>query len=93
MSYHRTREPGPTGGSSSMTVCTNDVALGDLVENRLPVAVANALGDAEVLFVEVVELEHKRVPLAAIDAHMNLEVGDQLSRALSNYGPLAASSA
>jgi hypothetical protein len=40
-----------------MTVCTNHVALGDLVEDRLPFAVADAFGDVEALGCEVVELE------------------------------------
>jgi len=47
-----------------MTVCTNDVALGDLVEDRLPVAVTEALSDAEALVAQVVELEHQRIALA-----------------------------
>jgi hypothetical protein len=53
-----------------MTVCTNDVALGHLVENTLPRAVSNPLSDAEFLVPEVIELEHDRVPLAAIDARV-----------------------
>ncbi len=51
-----------------MTVCTNDVAGVDLVENRLPATVAQTFGDVEVLVPEVVELEHERVSLAAVDA-------------------------
>jgi hypothetical protein len=34
-------------GSASMTVCTNDLALCNLVEDALPVAIAGAFGDAE----------------------------------------------
>jgi hypothetical protein len=30
LSYRRTYESAPTGGSSTMTVCTNDLALVDL---------------------------------------------------------------
>jgi hypothetical protein len=51
-----------------MTVCTNHVACGDLVEHRLPVAVGEASGDVEVLVPQMVELEDERVGLAAVDA-------------------------
>ena len=50
LSYHRAREPSPKGGSPTMTVCTNDVALGDLVEDgcqlrsRRPLAMLKLLG-------------------------------------------------
>src|ERR1700742_4687789 len=59
-----------------MTVCTNDVALGDLVEDRLPVTVAEALSDAEALVAQVVELEHERIALAAVDAGVLVEEAD-----------------
>lgn len=51
-----------------MTVCTNDLALADLVEDRLPAAIADAFGDVEALVVEMVELEHERIGLASVDA-------------------------
>jgi hypothetical protein len=44
LSYHRTREPRPVGGSSLMTVCTNDLALADLVEDPPPRAIADPFG-------------------------------------------------
>jgi hypothetical protein len=44
-----------------MTVCTNDVAFGDLGEDGLPGAVAQALRDVEALLSEMVELEDERV--------------------------------
>jgi hypothetical protein len=52
-----------------MTVCTNDVACGDLVEDRLPVAVADAFGDVEALVSERVRdvaLAMLRVVLAFV---------------------------
>ncbi len=48
MSYHRTREPGPAGRSSSMTVCTNEVACGDLVEDGLRRSARDASRSARV---------------------------------------------
>jgi hypothetical protein len=51
-----------------MTVCTNDLALCNLVEDALPVAIPNALGDIEFLVPEMVELEDDRICLAAIGA-------------------------
>jgi hypothetical protein len=53
-----------------MTVCTNDLALADLVEDRLPSVIAHAFGDVEALVAEMVELEHQRIGLAAIDARL-----------------------
>jgi hypothetical protein len=61
-----------------MTVCTNDVALGDLVEDCLPVPVADALADREALVPEVVELQDDRIALAAVCAWMLAEERDQL---------------
>jgi hypothetical protein len=60
-----------------MTVCTNDVALGDLVEDCLPVPVADALADREALVPEVVELQDERIALAAVCAWMLAEERDQ----------------
>jgi DNA-binding LacI/PurR family transcriptional regulator len=51
-----------------MTVCTNDLALADLGEHRLPAVIADAFGDVEALVAEMVELEHERIALAAVDA-------------------------
>ncbi len=90
MSYHRTREPSPAGGSSSMTVCTNDVACGDLVEDRLPVAVADAFGDVETLVSEVVELEDEWIRLAAVNARPLAEEVDEIGGALRYDRSLAA---
>ena len=59
-----------------MTVPTSHIALGNLVDDDLP-----GLGDGKPRHfgplrrtVPVVELEHKRVGLAAIDARMRLQV-------------------
>jgi hypothetical protein len=69
LSYRRAREPCSVSGSPTMTVCTNDVT-GDLVEHRLPIAVAQPCGDAEVLVPEMVELEDERFDNSAHDEHM-----------------------
>jgi hypothetical protein len=71
-----------------MTVCTNDVALGDLVEDRLPVAVAEALSDAEALIAQMVELEHQRIALAAVDAGVLVEEADEEGDPFANDGLL-----
>ena len=66
MSYRRARESSPEGGSATVTVCTNDVALVDLIEDRLPAVVPEALGDREGLVAQVIELEHEWIRLAAV---------------------------
>jgi hypothetical protein len=47
----------PPRCSSSMAVRADDFALGDLVENLLPVSTCKLVGDLEALISEVVELE------------------------------------
>ncbi len=76
MSYHRAGESGSKSRPPTMTVCTNHVALCDLVENRLPFAVADAFSDVEALVFEMVELEDQRVGLAAVDAGVFAEERD-----------------
>lgn len=71
-----------------MTVCTNDVAGGDLIEHGLPIAVGEACGDVEVLVSEMVELQHERVDLAAVNAWLLAEELDEIGRALSHDGLL-----
>jgi hypothetical protein len=73
-----------------MTVCTNDVALGHLVEDALPRAVSKPLSDAEFLVSEPIELEHDRVALAAVDARVLTQVSHQILDAFSDQGLLAA---
>jgi hypothetical protein len=51
-----------------MTVRTNDIALCDLVEQRLPAASAKARGDAELLVGEMIELQDEWIALATVDA-------------------------
>jgi hypothetical protein len=53
-----------------VTVCTNDLALCNLVEDVVPVAVADAVGDPELLVSEMIELEDDGIALAAVDAGM-----------------------
>jgi hypothetical protein len=59
-----------------MAVCADDLALRDFVEHALPVAVPQCRSDREQLVAKVVELEHKRIALAAVDAGMSNEVLD-----------------
>ena len=73
-----------------MTVCTNDVALGDLVEHGLPVAVAQTLRDAEALVPEVVELQDERISLATVDARPLTEERHEAGGALRGDRSLAA---
>lgn len=57
-----TDEPGPPGSSAPVTVRADDFALGDLLDELAPAAIAHALGDVEELVVpEVVELEDEGV--------------------------------
>jgi hypothetical protein len=65
-----------------MTVCTNDLALVDLGEDSVPGAVSEALGYAEGLLSEVVELEDQWVRLAAVRAGMLAEVVEEIGGAL-----------
>jgi hypothetical protein len=65
-----------------MTVCANHIALRNLVEDGLPAAPADASGDGELLFAEMIELEDDRIGLAAIDAWMRTEELNEKCRAL-----------
>ena len=60
-----------------MTVCTNDFALCNLVEDGLPVAIPDACGDAEGLVAKVIELENARIRLAAVHARVRSEEVEQ----------------
>jgi hypothetical protein len=60
-----------------VTVRADHVASRHLVEHRLPVAAAETCGDAEALASDVVELEHQRVGLSAIDTRMIEEKGQE----------------
>ncbi len=86
MSYHRASESAPKSGSPTMTVCTNHVAGGDLVEHGPPVAVAQAVGDVEVLAPEMVELEDERVGLATVSARPFTEELEEIGGPLRDEG-------
>jgi hypothetical protein len=60
-----------------VAVRAHHVALGDLFDERLPAAVTQTLGDVERLVAEMVELEHDRIRLAAVDTRMAGEVLDE----------------
>ena len=49
LSYRRTRETSTTSGPATMTVCTNDVALRDLVQDSLPIASLSPLPTSNAL--------------------------------------------
>jgi hypothetical protein len=65
-----------------MTVCTNDLALCNLVEDVLPIAIPDAVGDPELLLSKMIELEHDGIVLAAVDAGMLAKESDQILRPL-----------
>jgi len=91
LSYHRTSEAAPLGGAATMTVCTNHVALGHLVENALPSAIPKALPDGELLIPEMVELEDDRIALAAVDTGVLAQERHQILDAFRNQSLLATS--
>ena len=72
MSYHRASEAAPLSGATTMTVCTNDLALANLVKDALPLAVPKPVPDAELLVAKMIELEDHWVSLPAVDAGMLL---------------------
>lgn len=90
MSYHRASEAAPLRGAATMTVCTNDVALGHLVEDALPPAVSKPLSDGELLVAKVIELEDDRIALAAADTRVLAQVSHQVLDAFGNQSLLAA---
>jgi hypothetical protein len=67
-----------------MAVCANDIAPLDLIQDRLPFVAADALGDAEALVSDVVELEQEGVRLTAVNARTLAEVLDEVGHALSD---------
>ena len=89
LSYHRACEPSPAPGSPTMTVCTNHVALCNLVEDRLPAAITDAFGNVEPLVGKMVELEDQRIGLAAIDARVLAEELEQAHGSFLCECPLA----
>jgi hypothetical protein len=60
-----------------MTVCTNHVALCNLVEHVVPVAVPDAVRNPEFLVSQVVELKYDGIGLAAIYAWVIAKVGNE----------------
>jgi len=88
LSYHRASEAAPASGAAPVTVCTNDLALCNLVEHALPISISKALGNVELLVSEMVELENDRVGFAAVCARVFTQVGDQILEALRDDEPL-----
>jgi hypothetical protein len=83
LSYHRASEAAATSGATPVTVCTNDLALCNLVEDALPLAIPDALSDAELLVAKVVELEDNWIALAAVHAGMLPEIGEEIPQTFS----------
>jgi hypothetical protein len=77
LSYRRAQEAAPFRGAAPMTVCTNDIALCNLAEHVIPIAISDAGRDCELLVPEVVELKHDGIGLSAIDAGVVSEVRHQ----------------
>jgi len=86
LSYRRAHEPATTGGSTTVTVCTNDLALVDLAEDRLPPVRPEGRRDFELLFCEVVELQHERVRFAAVSARTLAEKLDEEPHPFGDQG-------
>jgi hypothetical protein len=70
--------------STTMAVRAHHIASVDLVENGLPVVTADPDRDAEALASYVVELEHQRVGLSAVEAWPLAEELDQIGHPLGN---------
>jgi hypothetical protein len=62
-----------------MTVCTNDLALGNLVQKHLPTTVSHAMRDVEQLLTQMIEFEDHGVSLATIAARVHLEELEQVA--------------
>jgi hypothetical protein len=90
LSYRRANEATPLRGAASVTVCTNDVALCNLVEHVLPIAMSNPGCDTELFVPEVVELKDDRIGFAAIGTGVIAEVGHQEDESLFELGLLPA---
>jgi hypothetical protein len=69
-----------------VTVCTNDLALVDLAENGLPFVCSEARRDLEVLVGEMIELQHDRIGLAAVDAGPLAKKSDQEPHPFDDQG-------
>ena len=65
-----------------MAVCTHDIALRDLISERLPAPAAHPGADVELLFTQVIELEDERIVLTAIRARPRTEQLDHVLGAL-----------
>ncbi len=90
MSYRRANESATTGGPAPVTVCTNDLALVDLPQNRGPFACSESCRDAELLVSQVIELEDDGVALSAVDAWAGAKELDEESHPLENENVFAA---
>jgi hypothetical protein len=74
LSYRRAGEATPSSGAATVTVCTNHLALCNLVEDALPAPVPKALANAEAFVAKVIELEHDGIRLPAVDAGMLTQI-------------------
>jgi hypothetical protein len=77
LSYRRANEAAPPRGATPVTVCTNDVALCNLIEHVAPITAPDAGRNRKSFISEVIELEHDGIGLAAVDARMVAEIGHE----------------
>jgi hypothetical protein len=77
----------PASGPAAVAVGTHYVTFLHLLKDCVPGAVAQSLGDVEQFVSEVVELEDEWIPLAAVDAWMRLEEGDEVRSTLRSQAP------
>src|SRR5690242_11883423 len=68
LSYRRAHETATAGSSATVTVCTNHLALVDLLQHGLPFVRPQAGRDVEILVGQMIELQDDRVGLSAVDA-------------------------
>ena len=73
LSYRRTYEAAPLCGAASMTVCTNNIALGDFIKDDSPWPADESLRDVERLVLQVIELQDERIRLATVAAWVRRE--------------------
>ena len=74
-----------------MTVRTHHLAFRDLVKDGLPIPVRKGFANVEQFLAQVIELEHHRIELSAVDARVLAEEAEQIPRALDGKRPFALS--
>jgi hypothetical protein len=65
-----------------VAVRAHHLALVDFLKDALPSPLRQAEADRERFIAQMVKLQDDRVPFAAVDAGIRIEIRDQVSRAL-----------